>query len=161
MVVFFVGSFSRFIVWCEHHVLCHPEWDLQTVRMTFSIINVTFTRESPLRLKGDPFRAEKPQAPSLLVGFGSARFSPSPKLRREPINQQKFLYQLLLRMTLEVVFAVIFRLIFVYLTAGVILSGVELLLRSPKRPMQKREVKHNSCADRSGISKRHEWTFQK
>ena len=32
-------------------------------------------------------------------------------------------------MTLEVVFAVIFRLIFVYLTAGVILSGVELLGR--------------------------------
>jgi len=56
-----------------------PKRDLKTARIDFSVLNVTFILESLLRLKGDPFRAKYE---ILLVGFGSARFSPSPKLRR-------------------------------------------------------------------------------
>ena len=35
-----------------------PKRDLKTARMDFSVLNVTFIRESLLKLKGDPFLAK-------------------------------------------------------------------------------------------------------
>ena len=73
-----------------------------------------FVRESLLKLKGDPFRAEKAQkrflCSSVLLAQRTAQnlrcmLRPA-KLRREPINQHKLIYHLLLRMTQDVKFAI-------------------------------------------------------